>query len=80
MLEEPLLVSRRCNVRYLVGLESSNAALLVEPDRLRLYTDFRCVEAARAVTRAEVVQTRRNLYPSPRGRMLRCRMLGPESG
>jgi Xaa-Pro aminopeptidase len=62
-LEEPLLVSSRFNVRYLVGLESSNAALLVEPDRVRLFTDFRYVEAARAVDGVELVETRRTMYP-----------------
>nr|MBA2568242.1 aminopeptidase P family N-terminal domain-containing protein [Actinomycetota bacterium] len=40
-LEEPLLVSDPVNVRYLAGLNSSNAALLVEPERVRLFTDFR---------------------------------------
>ena len=34
-LEEPLLVSNPANVRYLSGLASSNAALLVEPERVR---------------------------------------------
>ena len=32
------------NVRYLTGFESSNAALLVEPERVRLFTDFRYAE------------------------------------
>ena len=32
-LEEPLLVTTPANVRYLVGFSSSNAALLVEPER-----------------------------------------------
>jgi hypothetical protein len=40
-LEEPLLVTNGVNVRYLVGFSSSNAALHVEPDRVRLFTDFR---------------------------------------
>ena len=48
-LEEPLLVSNPANVRYLCGLESSNAALFVEPERVRLYTDFRYAETARAI-------------------------------
>jgi Xaa-Pro aminopeptidase len=61
-LERPLLVSGRVNVRYLTGLDSSNAALLVEPDRVRLFTDFRYAEAARDVAGVEFVQTRRNLY------------------
>ena len=40
-LELPLLVSSPTNVRYLTGLASSNAYLLVEPERVRLLTDFR---------------------------------------
>ncbi|HKI91810.1 MAG TPA: aminopeptidase P family N-terminal domain-containing protein, partial [Gaiellaceae bacterium] len=47
-LEEPLLVTNPVNVRYLSGFESSNAAILVEPERVRLFTDFRYIEAARA--------------------------------
>jgi Xaa-Pro aminopeptidase len=62
LLEEPLLVSSPCNVRYLVGLDSSNAALVVEAERVRLFTDFRYVEAARRVPDVELVQTRRNLF------------------
>jgi len=61
-LEEPLLVTNPVNVRYLVGFESSNAAILVEPERVRLFTDFRYIEAARAtVEGVEVVQTKRDL-------------------
>jgi Xaa-Pro aminopeptidase len=60
-LEEPLLVTNGPNVRYLTGFVSSNAALLVEPDRVRLFTDFRYVEAARAVPDVEAVETRRSL-------------------
>jgi Xaa-Pro aminopeptidase len=58
-LEEPLLVTNGVNVRYLAGFESSNAALLVEPDRVRLFTDFRYVQAARAVEDVELVETKR---------------------
>jgi len=61
-LEEPLLVSAPANVRYLTGFVSSNAALLVEPDRLRLFTDFRYAEAAQAVEGVEVELLKRNLY------------------
>jgi Xaa-Pro aminopeptidase len=61
LLEEPLLVTKPVNVRWLTGLESSNAALLVEPDRLRIFTDFRYLEKARA-TGLEVVEIPRNLY------------------
>ena len=42
-LERPLLVTSPVNVLYLTGLSSSNAAVLVEPDRARLYTDFRYI-------------------------------------
>jgi Xaa-Pro aminopeptidase len=61
-LEEPLLVSSLVNVRYLTGLASSNAALLVTPDGARLYTDFRYAERARALPGVELVQTRRDIY------------------
>jgi Xaa-Pro aminopeptidase len=61
-LEDPFLVSDPANFRYLTGLESSNAALLVEPDRLRIYTDFRYAEGARALDGFEVVETKRDLY------------------
>jgi Xaa-Pro aminopeptidase len=61
-VEEPLLVSNLVNVRYLTGLASSNAALLVAPDGTRLYTDFRYAERARTVPGVEFVQTRRDIY------------------
>jgi Xaa-Pro aminopeptidase len=61
-LEEPLLVSDAANVRYLSGLESSNAALLVETDRVRLFTDFRYAEGARGVEGVEFVEAKRDLY------------------
>ena len=60
LLDEPLLVTNPVNVRYLTGFDSSNAALLVEPERVRLFTDFRYIEAARAVEGLEAVETRRN--------------------
>ena len=60
-LEEPLLVTNGVNVRYLVGFSSSNAALHVEPDRVRLFTDFRYAETARAVEGVEFVETKRSL-------------------
>lgn len=60
-LEEPLLVSNPTNVYYLSGFKSSNAALLVEPDGVRLFTDFRYAEAARAVDGVRFDQTRRAL-------------------
>jgi Xaa-Pro aminopeptidase len=61
-VEEPLLVSSLVNVRYLTGLSSSNAALLVTQDGTRLYTDFRYAERARVVPGVEFVQTRRDIY------------------
>jgi Xaa-Pro aminopeptidase len=61
-LEEPLLVTNPVNVRYLSGLASSNAAMLVEPDRVQLFTDFRYAQRASAIRDVEAVETRRNLY------------------
>jgi Xaa-Pro aminopeptidase len=60
-ITDPLLVTNPVNVVYLVGFHSSNCALLVERDRVRLYTDFRYLQAARAVEQAETVQTKRNV-------------------
>jgi Xaa-Pro aminopeptidase len=60
-LEEPLLVSNPINVQYLFGFKSSNAALLVEPDGVRLFTDFRYAEAARAIDGVRFEETRRAL-------------------
>jgi Xaa-Pro aminopeptidase len=60
-LEEPLLVTNGVNVRYLVGFSSSNAALFVEPERVRLFSDFRYAEAARSVDGVEFVETKRSL-------------------
>ena len=61
-IEEPLLVSNLVNIRYLVGFESSNAALVVEPDQVRLFSDFRYAELGRAVEGVEFVETKRSLY------------------
>ena len=61
LLEEPLLVTNLVNVLYLTGFESSNAALLVEPDRVRLFTDFRYIEVARGIEGVETVQTTRSV-------------------
>jgi Xaa-Pro aminopeptidase len=61
-LVEPLLVTDGVNVQYLLGFESSNCAVLVEPDgQATLYTDFRYLEAAKAVAGVTVVQTRRDV-------------------
>jgi Xaa-Pro aminopeptidase len=72
LLEEPLLVAGppyvlggQANVRYLTGLQSSNAAVLVEPDgTATLYTDFRYASRARAVQGFEFVETPRGLIPA----------------
>jgi Xaa-Pro aminopeptidase len=61
-LEEPFLVSDPANVRYLSGLASSNAALLVDDERVQLFTDFRYAESARAVEGAELVDAKRDLF------------------
>jgi Xaa-Pro aminopeptidase len=61
ILEEPLLVTNPVNVLYLTGFDSTNAAVFVEPERVRLFTDFRYIEAARAIEGVEAVQTRRSL-------------------
>ena len=53
LLEEPLLITNPVNVLYLTGLDSSNVALLVEPERARLFTDFRYIEEARAIEGVE---------------------------
>ena len=58
-LEEPLLVTNPTNILYLFGFKSSNAALLVDQDRARLFTDFRYSEAARAVEGVEFHETKR---------------------
>lgn len=63
-LERPLLVTSPVNVLYLTGLSSSNAAVLVEPDRARLYTDFRYIERARAAEGVEAVETPRAVLPA----------------
>jgi Xaa-Pro aminopeptidase len=50
------------NVRYLTGFESTNAAVLVEPERARLFTDFRYAERARSVEGVEFEETKRYIY------------------
>jgi len=61
LIEAPLLVTKPVNIAYLTGLDSSNAALLIEPDRLRLFTDFRYVEKA-SLLGLEVTAVSRNLF------------------
>ncbi len=68
-LEEPLFVSTPANIVYLTGFESSNAALLVEPDRVRLFTDFRYAERAREVEGVEFEETKRHIFSDLAGRL-----------
>jgi len=71
LLDEPLLVAGppyvlggQANVCYLTGLQSSNAAVLVEPDgSATLYTDFRYAPRAREVPGFTFVETPRGLVP-----------------
>ena len=59
LLEQPLLVTNLTNVRYLTGFQSSNAALIVEPERVRLFADFRYAEAGQQVPDVEFWITKR---------------------
>jgi Xaa-Pro aminopeptidase len=69
LLVEPLLVAGppyvlggQANVRYLTGLASSNAAVLVEPDgSATLFADFRYAARGRQVEGVEFVEVPRNL-------------------
>ena len=61
-LEQPLLVSDAANVRYLSGLASSNAALLIDDERVQVFTDYRYAESAREIEGAEFVEAKRDLY------------------
>ena len=62
-LSRPLLVTRPANIRYLTGMgDSTNAAVLVEPDgEATFYTDFRYADAARALPDVTFVQTQRHV-------------------
>jgi Xaa-Pro aminopeptidase len=66
---EAFLITRLPNVRYLTGFSSSNAAVLVEPDRLRLFADFRYADAGRSVDGVEFVETDRALLRDLAGRL-----------
>ena len=61
LIDEPLLVTMPVNVFYLTGLRSSNAALLVDRERARLFSDFRYAEAGRKVEGVEFVEVERAL-------------------
>ncbi len=60
-LEEPFLVTLPVNVRYLTGFDSSNPALVVEPGRARLFSDFRYAAPGSRVEGVEFEVTRRNM-------------------
>jgi Xaa-Pro aminopeptidase len=85
VLDEPLLVAGlpyvlagQANVRYLTGLQSSNSAVLVEPDaRATLYSDFRYAARGREVEGVTFVETARNLLPEI-GELLSGRRIGFE--
>ena len=72
LLDEPLLVAGppyvlggQANVRYLSGLQSSNSAVLVEPDgSATLYTDFRYANRARSLDGVDVTEVARGLIPA----------------
>ena len=82
LLDEPLLVAGppyvlggQANVRYLSGLQSSNSAVLVEPDgSATLYTDFRYANRARSLDGVEVTEVARGLIPAV-GALLSCRRI-----
>lgn len=61
-LEEPLLVTNPQSVYYLAGFRSTNAALLIDSDCVRLFTDFRYAERAAEVEGVEFTETPRSLY------------------
>ena len=65
----PYVVGGQVNVRYLTGLASSNAAVLVEPSGYAtLFTDFRYAHRARALE-LDFVETPRGLLPAIAARL-----------
>ena len=58
-----LLVTNGVNVVYLSGFESSNAALLVDQEHVRLFSDFRYREAAGQVAGVEYTSCRATSTP-----------------
>ena len=64
LVDGPMLVTNLVNVRYLTGFRSSNGAVLVEPDRVRVFADFRYAEQGRHLEGAEFVEVSRNLLAS----------------
>jgi len=79
-LAQSLLVSNPVNVRYLTGLDSSNAFLVVEPGgEAALYTDFRYLGAAREVAGVTLFETRRDVV-GELAEHLAGRRIGVEAG
>jgi Xaa-Pro aminopeptidase len=60
-IDDPFLVTEPVNVRYLSGFQSTNAALVVDDEAVRLFADFRYAEAGRKVPGVEFAETKRNL-------------------
>ncbi|MFN2470134.1 MAG: M24 family metallopeptidase [Gaiellaceae bacterium] len=71
-VDVPLLVTNLVNVRYLTGFRSSNAAVLVEPERVRLFADFRYAEAGEQVEGVEFELTKRALPSDLAQRLSGC--------
>jgi Xaa-Pro aminopeptidase len=64
-IDEPLLVTGLVNVLYLTGLQSSNAAVLVDPaGAATLFTDFRYADAASAIEGVSFHRTPRYVLPA----------------
>jgi Xaa-Pro aminopeptidase len=66
---ETFLATNSCNVRYLTGLDSSNAAVLVGRGSVVVLTDGRYLEAARALDGVEVLPIDRDLLSDLGGRL-----------
>ena len=69
---ESFLVTNPVNIQYLTGVESSNAAVIVTRDRTMIATDYRYIEAARALSGFEILEAQRDVarWLSPRLREL----------
>jgi len=69
-LTQRLLVTNLVNIRWLTGFESSNAALLVDPEgAAQLFTDFRYFEGAGGIPGVEPVLAKRSLMVDLAGRL-----------
>jgi Xaa-Pro aminopeptidase len=69
-LTQRLLVTNLVNIVWLTGFESSNAALLVDPEgAAQLFTDFRYFEGAGGIPGVEPVLANRSLMVDLAGRL-----------